>query len=162
MIFRFKLTFAEKADFKQQYDIDAEQTLYDLHHVIQRNLDYDNALNVHFFASNAKWEQERIFTLFGEDNSELMDETTIGTLVRKKTHYLLYTFDIINNRSFRLELEEVLEPNPRKKYPRLETEIGEAPPQVGTSSEIFSCIFDQALPDFDANMYASPGGTSED
>jgi hypothetical protein len=157
MIFLFKVTFPENPEFKRDYEVDGEQTLYDFHQFIQDDLDYDDAQHVLFFTANAKWEAEREFSLFG-GASELMDEVSVGRLVREKNHRLLYTFDVINDRSFRLELQEMLEPAPRARYPRTAFESGEAPAQVGKAGNSLSSIFDQAMPDFDANLYASSSG----
>ncbi len=158
MIFRFKVTFPARPEFKREYDVDAEQTLYDFHHFIQGDLDYDESQPVLFYTASAKWEEEREFSLFGGDDSELMDSVTLGSLVRAKHHRLLYTFDVINDRSFRLELQEMLEPTPRARYPRTAAEAGEPPVQIGNSSGSLTSIFDQAMPDFDANLYASSSG----
>jgi hypothetical protein len=158
MIFRFKATFSERPEFAREYEVDAEQTLYDFHHFIQTDLDYDEAQPVLFSTANAKWEAEREFSLFGNADSEPMDEVSVGSLVRAKNHRLLYTFDVLNDRSLRLELLEMQEPLPRVRYPRTASESGEAPVQIGTSSDSTSSIFDQAMPDFDANLYAASGG----
>ncbi len=159
MIFRFKVTFPERPEFKREYDIDSEQTLYHFHQFIQGDLDYDEAQPVLFYTASAKWEEEREFSLFGDGDSELMDTVTIGSLVRAKHHRLLYTFDLINDRSFRMELQEMLEATPRARYPRTAFESGEPPVQIGTKgSSSLSSIFDQAMPDFDANLYASSSG----
>lgn len=158
MIFRFKVTFPGLPDFRREYDVDAEQTLYDFHHFIQSDLDYDEAQPVVFYTANAKWEEEREFSLFGDGGSELMDAVTMGSLVRAQCHRLLYTFDVINDRSFRLDLQEMLEPSPRMRYPSVVAESGEPPVQIGTSGSSLSSIFDQAMPDFDANLYASSSG----
>jgi len=159
MIFRFKATFSERPEFTREYEVDAEQTLYDFHHFIQIDLDYDEAQPVLFYTANAKWKEEREFSLFGSADSKPMDEVTVGSLVRAKNHRLLYTFDVINDRSFRLELQEILEPTPRAHYPRTVSESGEAPVQIGTKgSNPLSSMFDQAMPDFDANLYASSSG----
>ena len=157
MIFRFKVTFPERSEFKREYDVDAEQTLYDFHHFIQGDLDYDESQPVQFYTANAKWKEERGFSLFGNDDSELMDEVSIGSLVRAQHHRLLYTFDVINDRSLRLELLEMLEPTPRVRYPRTVSESGEPPAQVGKGGSL-SSIFDQAMPDFDADLYALSSG----
>ncbi|MGL4908133.1 MAG: IS1096 element passenger TnpR family protein [Bacteroidales bacterium] len=162
MIFRFKFTFLENSEFKRVYDISGDQTLYDFHHFIQSDLDYDEAQPVRFFASNARWEKQQMFTLFGENGSDLMDETTIGALVRAKEHYLIYTFDVINERSFMLELEEILEPQVRARYPRVELEKEMPPVQIGKNTGVFSSVFDQAMPDFDANMYIGRGNNSDE
>jgi hypothetical protein len=159
MIFRFKITFPGRPEFMREYDIDSEQTLYDFHHFIQSDLDYDEAQPVLFYTADAKWKEGREFSLFGNGGSELMDEVSVGSLVRAKNHRLLYTFDVINDRSLRLELQEMLEPMPRARYPRTASESGEPPAQIGSKgANPLSSIFDQAMPDFDASLYASPSG----
>jgi len=159
MIFRFKATFPECPEFKREYDVDAEQTLYDFHHFIQADLDYDESQPVLFYTANAKWVEGREFSLFGSADGDPMDEVSIGSLVRTEHHRLLYTFDVINDRSLRLELQEMLEPAPRARYPRTASESGDAPIQIGAKGDSpLSSIFDQAMPDFDANLYASSSG----
>jgi hypothetical protein len=161
MIARFKLSFPEKPEFKREYDVDTEQTLYDFHRFVQSDLDYDESQPVQFFTANEWWDPERKFSLLGVDGDELMDEVSIGSLVRAHHHRLLYTFDVINHRSFTVELQEMLEPTARTRYPRVASENGEPPMQIGKSNSAFSSIFDQVMPDFDANMYISSSGGDE-
>ncbi|MDR0566904.1 MAG: plasmid pRiA4b ORF-3 family protein [Prevotellaceae bacterium] len=159
MISRFKLSFPEKPEFKREYDIDAGQTLYDFHRLIQSDLDYDESQPVLFFTASSCWEPEREFSLLGANDAELMDEVTVGTLIRESNHRLLYMFDVINRRCFKVELQEMLEPTPRARYPRTASECGDPPPQTGKSNSAFSSIFDQAMPDFDAStIYTTPAG----
>ncbi|MDR2813452.1 MAG: hypothetical protein LBB79_02170 [Prevotellaceae bacterium] len=158
MIFRFKLSFPEKPDFKREYDIATEQTLYDFHRFIQNDLDYDESQPVLFFTASERWEPEREFSLLGANGTELLDEVSIGDLVRASNHRLLYMFDVINRRCFKVELCEMLEPAARVHYPHTASESNDPPAQIGKSDSIFSSIFDQAMPDFDANIYATSGG----
>lgn len=158
MISRFKLSFPEKPEFKREYDIDTGQTLYDFHRFIQNDLDYDESLPVLFFTANERWEQGREFSLLGADEAELMDEVTVGNLVRDSNHRLLYMFDVINRRCFKIELQEMLEPAARVRYPRTASESGDPPPQIGKSNSAFSSIFDQAMPDFDGADIYTPAG----
>jgi hypothetical protein len=158
MISRFKLSFPEKPEFKREYDVNAEQTLYDFHRFIQNDLDYDESQPVLFFTASERWEPGREFSLLGDDDAELMDEVTVGDLVRASNHRLLYMFDVINRRCFKVELQEMLEPTARARYPRTASESGDPPPQTGKSNSAFSSIFDQAMPDFDATgLYATSG-----
>jgi hypothetical protein len=161
MVSRFKLSFPEQPEFKREYDVSAEQTLYDFHRFIQRDLDYDESQPVLFFTASEQWEPERRFSLLGADSAELMDEVSVGSLVRARHHRLLYTFDVINNRSFAVELQELLEPAARVRYPRVASESGEPPAQIGKSNSAFSAIFDQAMPDFDAAAYTTSSGGDE-
>ncbi|MDR0414623.1 MAG: hypothetical protein LBH84_04315 [Prevotellaceae bacterium] len=161
MIARFKLSFPEKPEFKREYDVDAEQTLYDFHRFVQNDLDYDESQPVLFFTASEQWSAERRFSLLGIDGTELMDEVTMGSLVRAHHHRLLYTFDVIHHRSFMVELREMLEPAARTRYPRVASESGDPPMQIGRSSSIFSSIFDQAMPDFDASVYSTSSGGDE-
>ncbi|MDR3187639.1 MAG: plasmid pRiA4b ORF-3 family protein [Prevotellaceae bacterium] len=160
MIARFKLNFPEKPEFRREYDVDTEQTLYDFHRFIQSDLDYDEAQPVQFFTASERWEPAREFSLLGANSAELMDEVSIGDLIRASHHRLLYVFDVINRRSFRIELQEMLEPAARTRYPCTATEAGDPPAQIGKLNSAFSSIFDQAMPDFDADTYA-PSGVDE-
>jgi hypothetical protein len=68
-------------------------------------------------------------------------------------------FDVINRRCFKVELQEMLEPTARARYPRTASENGDPPVQIGKSNSAFSSIFDQAMPDFDAtSIYTMSGG----
>ncbi|MDR3328749.1 MAG: plasmid pRiA4b ORF-3 family protein [Prevotellaceae bacterium] len=149
------MTFPDAAGFKREYDVSAEQTLYDFHRYIQRDLDYDEAQPVLFFTADKQWAPQRKFALMDIDEAELMDEVSIGSLVRAGHHRLLYLFDVLCGRSFRVELLELLEAAPRARYPRLAAESGEPPVQVGKANHAMSAIFDQAMPDVDVNLYSS-------
>ncbi|MDR1227114.1 MAG: plasmid pRiA4b ORF-3 family protein [Prevotellaceae bacterium] len=163
MIFRFKVTSMERADFLRELDIQGEQTLYDLHMCIQNDLDYDDSQPVVFYTADSSWKRGQAYSLFGQGGSELMDEVSLGSLVRAKHHRLIYKFDVHNGRTFRLELLSMEEPSPRVKYPCVGTTKGEPPMQIGDANSTFSSLFDQAMPDFDADMYASSApGSGED
>ena len=163
MIFRFRVSYLNAPEFKREYDVDGEQTLYDLHQFIQADLDYDASQPVLFFTANAQWDEESEYSLFGTPSTDPMDAVSVGSLVREHHHRLLYTFDVINDRSLRLELQEMLEPEPRVRYPRTATESGAPPLQIGAKgSNPAASMFDQAMPDFDANQYSSSAGGGDD
>jgi hypothetical protein len=152
------MTFPSAKTFAREYDVSAEQTLYDFHRFVQNELDYDEAQPVLFHTADNKWKFGRGFSLTGVRNTELMDEVSIGSIVRSNCYRMLYTFDVLNKRSFRLELLEMLEAEPRKRYPSLEFEQGDTPGQIGKTNSKLSAIFDQAMPDFDDSIYSAGSG----
>ncbi|MDR0419198.1 MAG: hypothetical protein LBH34_03180 [Prevotellaceae bacterium] len=162
MIFRYKLSISESKDFEREYDIQGEASLYDLHVHIQQDLDYDESQHVLIYTADNDWNPLKEYSLFGQGGSELIDEVTLGSLVRVQVYRLLYMFDTINERSFRLELLNMEEPKHQVRYPQTTLNKGEPPIQIGDSKSSFSSIFDQAMPDFDANMYASPSHGGDD
>jgi hypothetical protein len=152
------MTFPSATAFAREYDVSAEQTLYDFHRFVQNDLDYDEAQPVLFHTADSKWKPGRSFSLTGARKTELMDEVSIGSIVRTKCYRLLYTFDVLNTRSFRFELLEMLEAEPRKRYPCLESESGEVPGQIGKTNSKLTAVFDQAMPEFDDSIYSAGGG----
>jgi hypothetical protein len=152
------MTFPSDAAFMREYDVSAEQTLYDFHRFVQNDLDYDEAQPVLFHTADDKWKSRRSFSLTGVRKTELMDEVSIGSIVRTKCYRLIYTFDMFNTRSFRLELLEMLEAEPRKRYPSVASESGEVPGQIGKTNSKLTAVFDQAMPDFDDSVYLAGGG----
>ncbi len=102
-VYRYKLSFDKFPSFLREYEVKATNTLYQLHRCIQNDLDFDEAQLSVFYSSDKGWNKNRTYPLF-DMGEGAMDMITIEMLMEQGIQRLLYTFDLYNDRSFKLEL----------------------------------------------------------
>ncbi len=128
-IYKFRLTYDKFPNFAREYEVSEGNTLYDLHRFIQNDLDFDEAQLSVFHTANDTWQPKQSYPLFDLGDGS-MDMITIEFLVRKKEDKLLYTFDLFNNRVFKLELLGESELTRLAVYPRLVMAKSDPPDQL--------------------------------
>ncbi|MDR2126377.1 MAG: plasmid pRiA4b ORF-3 family protein [Prevotellaceae bacterium] len=134
-IYKYKLTIKENKNFVREYEIEDDSTLYDLHRYIQNDLDFDDAQLAVFFISNAKWERIRSVPVFDLGNGS-MDSVVLKDLANDEKHYLLYVFDMYNNRQLHIEFMLETEEMRRTTYPRTVGGKGNPPNQFSESAYV--------------------------
>jgi uncharacterized protein YfkK (UPF0435 family) len=157
MVFKFRALSGDVENFARDYEISEENTLFDLHQLIQSDLNFDSSQMASFFAVDHEWNKLREFTLFelGEEADDMedapvpMDVMTLKELVKEKNQRLLYTFDIYSDRSLFLEVLEHKKAEAGVKYPIVTYSVGEPPFQIDNVSEEDSSIYDDVMEDFD-------------
>jgi hypothetical protein len=156
MVFKFRALSGDVENFARDYEISEENTLFDLHQLIQSDLNYDSAQLASFFKVDHDWNRLREFTLFdlGEEADDIvdapvpMDVMTIKELIEEKNQRMLYTFDIFNDRSLFLEVLEHHKAVPGVTYPIVCYSAGEPPFQIEIPQESAS-IYDDVMEDFE-------------
>lgn len=133
MIFRFLLLSDEVEDFKREIQIDADDTFLDLHNAIIKSVNYKEGEMASFFLCSDNWEKEREITLVEMDTSAdedayIMGESTLGDFLEDEHQKLMYTFDYMTERSFFMELREIITGKDLEKATCTKS-IGEAPSQ---------------------------------
>lgn len=158
-VFRYKLSFEKFPSFLREYEVKESNTLYQLHRCIQNDLDFDEAQLSVFYSSDKNWNKNHTYPLFDMGEGS-MDMITIGMLTEKKVSRLLYTFDLYNDRSFKLELMGEGEELKLTSYPRVVVSKNDPPDQLLDNEPVAELPFindpstppspdDEDLEDFD-------------
>ena len=140
MVFKFRIISDENKDFARELLISSENSFLDFHHCLQEDLGYDPKQLAYFFLTNAAWEKQLQITLLDMMDEEggnctTMDQVTLGAHFAKKGQRLLYVYDFFSERSFFIELTEVLDVDKHKTLPTIIFSHGEPPPQIDLGLE---------------------------
>lgn len=135
MIYKFRIISDENPAFARELLIDSTQTFLDFHQCLQENLAYDPAQLSSFFITSASWEKQLQITLIdmmddASDNCTTMDRCEIGEHFSEKGQRMLYVFDFFSERSFFIELTEVMDVSDSKALPKVIFSHGDPPPQI--------------------------------
>jgi Plasmid pRiA4b ORF-3-like protein. len=140
MIFRFIILSDEVDDFRREILIDSDASFYDLHNVILDAVGYQKDQISSFFICDEDWVKETEITLVEMDTSSeednfVMDSTRLNDLLEDEKQKLVYVFEYLTERSFFMELREIIT-GKTQKHPECIKSIGEAPPQTTKFEEI--------------------------
>ena len=113
MIINFRLVSDEVDHFKREIKIDADDTFLDLRIAICVSVGYSKNEMSSFFLCDEGWEKDKEITLedMGTDSdvdSYIMDECILSDYLDDEGARLLFTFDYLNDRSFFLELKDII------------------------------------------------------
>lgn len=153
MSYKFRLLSNEVDDFIRDFEVRSDQTFYDLHLAIQKNLHWDYSQIASFFFCNNQWEKEQEITLFDLSDEPatqtiLMDSTKFSDYIKALKQKLLYVFDIFNERIFFIEVVEIKEDSPDKTYPSCTYSEGSPPIQIIMDQIFLSRDPSQTMDDF--------------
>lgn len=140
MVFRFIILSDEVDDFRRDVLIDSDANFYDLHHAILDAVGYQKDQMSSFFICDDDWTKETEITLVemdtsSEEDSYVMDATRLSDLLEDEKQKLIYVFEYLTERSFFMELREII---PGKSLEKAECikAVGEAPPQLTEFEDI--------------------------
>lgn len=133
MVFRFLMLSDEVEDFKREIQIDADATFLDLHNAILASVDYKEGEMSSFFICSDNWEKEREITLTemdtsSEEDSYIMEDSVLNDFLEDEKQKLMYVFDYMTERSFFIELREIITGKDLDKAVCTKS-IGDAPSQ---------------------------------
>jgi hypothetical protein len=134
-VYAFRVRFNRaKAFFSRTIEMRSKQTLDDLHHAIQRALEWDDDHLYSFFMDGERWGDVggyRFSCPIEEDRPPWTHEAVLGELGLVKRHKFLYLFDYGDGHEFEIEVMDIRPEAGRGKYPRLAAELskGKAPEQ---------------------------------
>ena len=113
MIFNFRLVSDEVSNFKREIKIDAQATFLDLKNAICDAVGFRKDELSSFFLCDNDWEKEKEIAVEDIDSSAdedvyLMDECVLEDYIDDEGQKLLYTFDYDKDRSFYIEMKELI------------------------------------------------------
>jgi hypothetical protein len=133
MIQTFKVTLMfglyAKSDWEGVFEIDTSSTLNDVHHAIQKALDFDDDHLYEFYT--ARTNRSRPEQTFNDENEGIYKMKLEKLYPLPQGRHLFYLFDYGDNWLFKISKMRTNEqpPVPGVQYPRLIQEIGEKPEQ---------------------------------
>ncbi|PIF01866.1 MAG: hypothetical protein CR965_01215 [Paludibacter sp.] len=133
MVFRFTIISDELDDFVRIIEINSDSTFMELHNAILNSVNYQHGEMTSFFICNDDWEKEEEITMIEMETSSefdnyVMDKTLLEELLEDEKQKLLFTFDMLEDRSFFIELTEII-PKKNLKKALLKHKAGNPPQQ---------------------------------
>lgn len=167
MIYKFRLVSDEVDDFVREIQIDPEATFYDFHVAILKSVGYTDDELTSFFICDEDWEREKEVTLekmddsFSEEEVFTMKDTRLSDLVEEKKQKLTYVFDTLTERSFFIELSDIITHKEIKEAKCTRSE-GDAPQQKIDFDEAAGLANTTASDDLDENFFGDNEYDEED
>jgi len=110
-------------------EIAEDQTLEDLHLIIQQAYDWSDDHLYSFFMSGEAWDQGSEIGSPWSESSGHTHQVAIGDLSLKPRRSFLYLFDYGDNHEFDVQVLKVNPSSPQGNYPHIIARQGKAPPQ---------------------------------
>ncbi len=134
MVYRFKLVSDEVSNFAREIEIDSENTFLQLRNAVLESVDFSKDELDSFFLCDDDWQKHEEITLedMGDSSSDqdtwLMEDTPLSELIEEEGQRLIFVFDYLTERSFFMELKEVI-PSRSLKEPVCTFKRGKGPQQ---------------------------------
>ena len=147
----------ENDNFVRDFEVDASNTLLDLHDFLIDMLHYDQCMTS-FFTADDRWEKLQEYTYMdmdggmGDGGNGLPIPMVRARLEDVLTHLharLIYVFDPFSQRAYYIELIEAKEPEKGMQYPRLQFAHATTPDQYDPEEvDAGGSIFDEMMGDY--------------
>lgn len=142
MVYKFTLLSDEADNFVRVISIDSEASFLDLHQAILNAVGFEQNLLTTFFICSDDWEKGQEVTLVEMDSGSeydnlVMEDTKLEDLLADEKQKLLYVFDLLTERSFFMELTEIV-PGIRKDKAECIVSKGEPPVQMISEEEFIT------------------------
>ena len=113
MVFRFNVLSDKIENFALHIDADEKNTFFELHEVIQNECKYDPSQLATFFLADEEWDKGLEIKMFGNNSPGMnatltMKDTILGDYLKVKEDKFIYVFDVINQKSLYIELNEIV------------------------------------------------------
>jgi Plasmid pRiA4b ORF-3-like protein. len=140
MVYRFIILSDESEDFRRDITIDSEATFFDLHNAILDSVDYAKDQMTSFFLCSDEWEKQQEITLIemdtdSDEDTYVMDATRLSDFLEDERQKLLYVFEYLTDRSFFMELREII-PGQSQDKAKVVRKEGKAPEQFTQFEEV--------------------------
>lgn len=133
MIYHFKIVSQESPTFHLEVALDAKQSFFDFHSIIQKSVGFESHQLASFFVSDKRWKKlvEISMLDLGINGAAyfIMQKTKLSDLLHFCGQPLIYTFDFLNDRSFLIELTGIVM-GKNLNEPFVTLKQGDAPVQV--------------------------------
>ena len=125
IVFKYRMLSDESDNFVRDFEVYPDMTLTEFHNFICRALRYDDCM-VSIFKSDAEWRPLEEFGQIdlGDDMPGVprcMDNVRLMEVTNDFHDRLIYTFDMLNNRSYYIELLDMQRPADDLSTPQLPT-----------------------------------------
>ncbi|MBP3432329.1 MAG: hypothetical protein J6K40_01190 [Alistipes sp.] len=153
IIFKYRMLSDESDNFVRDFEVYPDMTLREFSDFLLRALHYDECM-VSIFKSDAEWRPVEEFSEIdmGDDMPGVprcMDNARLMEVNNDFHDRLIYTFDMLNNRSFYLELLDMQRPQADLEYPRVAFEHAPVPDQYDPdATEDSGSIFEEMMSDY--------------
>ena len=132
MLYRFIIISDEVETFMREIKIDADDKFYSLHEAIAESCGYNSDEMASFTICENGWEKLQDITLedmsdSSEQDSYVMANTRLSEFLQDEKQHMLYTFDLLADRNFFIELAEISRGHLDK--PVVTRQVGEPPAQ---------------------------------
>lgn len=155
-IFRIRAILDVLDDVFRDIEIKEDNTLEDLHNVINQSFGFDGTEMASFYLSDEEWNQGEEIVLFDvseeQANSRLMNETKLSEVLSKEQTKLIYVYDFLNMWTFYVELADIATPVDTTDYPNLlfaQGQLPDSPPDKQFEAEKIEDFDDEFEDDFD-------------
>lgn len=159
MIYKFTIISDEVENFMREIQIDSHATFLDLHKLILDSCKYKDDQLTSFTICENGWEKGQEITLEEMDTSMdkdcyIMAKTELSEFLEDEKQHLLYTFDMLAERVFFIELSSV-KPGSMKEG-KITRSMGDAPQQTLDFDELLSrnpIVSDTTVMDEENDMF---------
>jgi len=116
MVFKFKIISDKVENFALHIDADAKNTFFELHEAMQDKCKYDPSELATFFLADEEWDKGMEIPMFGTKSTKngaapTMKNSTLGDYLKEKEDKLIYIFDVTDQKSLYIELNEIIMEN---------------------------------------------------
>ena len=162
MIYRFRVILDAKEDVFRDIEIQEDATFEDFHNAIIQAFGFDGMEMASFYVSDDEWNQGAEISQFdvsdGQDSIQLMNETTLDSILSEEQLRMIYVYDFMTMWTFLIELAEIADPLTGQIYPNLLFSHGVLPdsaPDKQFEVDEDPYGFDDDEDDLDINDYDS-------
>ncbi len=154
IIFKYRMLSDESDNFVRDFEVYPDMTLGEFSKFLLRALGYEECM-VSMFKSDAEWRPVEEFTELDMGDELMdgmprcMDSVRLMEVTNDFHDRLIYTFDMLNNRSYYLELIDMQRPTTELNYPRVAFEHAPVPDQYDPeATEQAGSIFEEMMSDY--------------
>ncbi|WP_019039395.1 IS1096 element passenger TnpR family protein [Psychroflexus tropicus] len=142
MIYKYRIVLDTLDDVIRDIEIRDHSTLEDLHNSIAQAFGFDGTEMASFYKSDDEWNQGEEYLLFdmsdGQNDINMMNETSLDTVFSKDQTKMIYVYDFFNMWTFYVELADIAEPEDGQDYPNLmfaQGQLPDSPPEKQFEAE---------------------------
>lgn len=149
-ILELRMLCDENDLFVRDYQISNDNTLFDLHQFICKDMKYDTSEICSFYVADELWNPLQEYPSEQMDPDQpCMSDMTLAQAAPGVGSKLIYMFDMLEERGLFLQVVGVSEDESNAQYPRITASEGEAPDQFEPDFSGGGSIFDDAMGDYD-------------
>ena len=130
MIYKIRIILDAQDDIFRDLEIEAENTLEDLHNAITQSFGFLGNEMASFYTCDERWNQEEEIALFdmSEDgNVRLMSKTKLEDELTEASPRLIYVYDFLSMWTFYVELAAIVPKEDGRAYPNVLFAFGDIP-----------------------------------